>query len=188
LDLHRPIEIENRSGKLPEDLKQACDEIYNGMGQHEKEIADRAFQWVMCARYPLTTRELLPAICQDENSNTLLPLDDLDEDIVLEYCHNLLVIDPVQRVLIPSHLSVIEYLENNLWSQAEANFLALKVSLLVLHNAMFYNREESWAMKDKDSTEEETVYKLRTSRKPNLEDYPHDSSDFSSPTGSIAIL
>ncbi|PMD29095.1 hypothetical protein L207DRAFT_642687, partial [Hyaloscypha variabilis F] len=187
LDLNRPIEIERRLGKLPEDLKQAYDEIYNGMGEHEKEIADRAFQWIMCARHPLTTVELLPAICQDGNSDTLLPLDGLDEDILLEYCHNLLVIDPVRQVWIPSHLSVIEYLEKHLWSQAEANFLVLKVSLLVLHNTMFYNREESWAMKEEDSTREETVHELQTSREPNLEDYPHGSSDCSSPAVRIAI-
>ena len=63
LDLHRPGEITDRLGKLPKDLKRTYDEIYYGMSENEREIADHAFQWVMCAAKPLKTRELLPAIC-----------------------------------------------------------------------------------------------------------------------------
>ena len=143
LDLHRPGEILDRLGKLPEDLRQTYDEIYNGMKDHEKEIADRAFQWVMCAVEPLQTKELLPAICQDENSDTLAPLDGLDEDLALEYCHNLLVIDPVRKVWVPSHLSVIEYIENR-WSQSQANCLVSSICLLLLQNTVPYSREKSW--------------------------------------------
>jgi ankyrin repeat domain-containing protein 50 len=141
--LHRPGEILARLGKLPKDLRQTYDEIYNSMKDHEKEIADRAFQWVMCAAEPLQTKVLLPAICQDENSDTLAPLDGLDEDLALEYCHNLLVIDPVRKVWVPSHLSVIEYMENR-WSLSQANCLVTSICLLVLQNTVLYNREESW--------------------------------------------
>jgi ankyrin repeat protein len=146
LDLHRSGEILDRLGKLPEDLRQTYDEIYNRMKDHEKEIADRAFQWVMCAVEPLQTKELLPAICQDENSDTLAPLDGLDEDLVLEYCHNLLVIDPVRKVWVPSHLSVIEYVENR-WSLSQANCLVSSICLLVLQRTVLYSREKSWCRK-----------------------------------------
>jgi ankyrin repeat domain-containing protein 50 len=161
LDLQRPRDLLARLGKLPKDLKLAYDEIYNRMEDHERKIADRAFQWVMCACKPLTTRELLPAICQDEYSDTLLPLDGLDEDLVLEYCHNLLIIDPVRQVWIPSHLSVIEYFENHLWSQGQANCLVSSVCLLVLQNTIFHNREKGWQRKElrlgcESSTEEES--------------------------------
>ncbi|KAE9380762.1 hypothetical protein N431DRAFT_477640 [Stipitochalara longipes BDJ] len=188
LDLNRPTEIERRLGKLPEDLKHAYDEIYNGISKHEKEIADRAFQWVMCARHPLTTSELLPAICQEENSDALLPLDGLDEDLILEYCHNLLIIDPVREVWIPSHLSVIEYFENHLWRQIEANFLVLRVSLLVLQNTVLYNREEKWALKDEVSTEEESSSEAESSidMESNPKGYPRDSSGCSPSVVSIA--
>ncbi|CZR64609.1 uncharacterized protein PAC_14507 [Phialocephala subalpina] len=142
LDLRK--DILDRLGKLPKDLKQSYDEIYNAMGEAEKRIADRAFQWVMCACHPLQTTELLPAVCQDGISDILEPLGGLTEDLVLKYCHNLLVIDPVRKVWIPSHLSVIEYFEDHLWNQSQANCLVGTVCLLVLQNTVLYNRERSW--------------------------------------------
>jgi ankyrin repeat domain-containing protein 50 len=154
LELHRPSEIVERLGKLPKDLKLTYDEIYNGMKEHERQVADRAFQWVMCACHPLKTKHLLPAVCQDENNDALLPLDGLDEDLLLEYCHNLLIIDPVRQVWIPSHLSVIEYFENHLWSQSQANYLVSSACLLVLQDAVRYNREESWGLGKDASTDE----------------------------------
>ena len=144
MEFQQPGEIEKRLGKLPKDLKLAYDEIYNGMTEHEREIADRAFQWVMCAAKPLFTQELLPALCQDGTGNTLLPLDGLDEELALEYCHNLLVIDPERKVWVPSHLSVIEYIEDHLWSQRQANSLVSRVCLLALQNTVLCNREEKW--------------------------------------------
>jgi ankyrin repeat domain-containing protein 50 len=146
LELQQPGEIEKRLGKLPKDLKLAYDEIYNRMTEHERKIADRAFQWVMCAAKPLSTQELLPALCQDGTGDTLLPLDGLDEELALEYCHNLLVIDPVRKVWVPSHLSVIEYIEEHLWSQCQANSLISSVCLLALQNTVLCNREEKWIM------------------------------------------
>ncbi|KAF4627727.1 hypothetical protein G7Y89_g10427 [Cudoniella acicularis] len=144
LDLDLEEDILARLGKLPDDLKQAYDEIYKSMNKAEKRYADRAFQWVMCACHPITSKELLPAICQDENSDDLKPLGGLNEDLLLKYCHNLLVIDPVRKVWIPSHLSVIEYFEDHLWNQSQANCLVSSVCLLVLQNAVFYNREKAW--------------------------------------------
>jgi hypothetical protein len=128
------------------------------MEDHEKEIADRAFQWVMCAVEPLQTKVLLPAICQDENSDTLAPLGGLDEDLALDYCQDLLVIDPVRQVWVPSHLSVIEYVENR-WSQSQANCLVSSICLLVLQNTVLYNREKSWG--SEDNKERRTNYDLR---------------------------
>ncbi|KAE8444754.1 hypothetical protein EG329_014314 [Mollisiaceae sp. DMI_Dod_QoI] len=135
-------------GKLPKDLEQAYDEIYSSITEDEKDYTDRAFKWVMCAHRPLDTKTLLAAISQDERTGILNPLlDDLDEDAVLKYCRNLLVIDPVRKVWIPSHLSVIEYFEKKLWSQTVANSLVLNVCLLVLQNTIFFNREEIWGNK-----------------------------------------
>ncbi|KAF4635686.1 hypothetical protein G7Y89_g2417 [Cudoniella acicularis] len=146
LTLDLKEDILDRLGKLPDDLIQTYDEIYNSMTKVERRIADRAFQWVMCACKPLETKELLPAICQDENSDTLKPLSGLDEDLVLKYCHNLLVIDSARQVWIPSHLSVIEYFENHLWSQSQANCLVASVCLLLLNNTVLYDREEKWVI------------------------------------------
>jgi hypothetical protein len=89
---------------------------------------------------PLSTNMLLQAVCQDEEDDTLKPVDDLDEDLVLKYCHNLLVIDAQRGVWVPSHLSVIEYFENHLWSQKQASCLVSKVCLLLLNNTTHYDR------------------------------------------------
>ena len=113
------------------------------MSEEEKRYADRAFQWVMCAIHPLESKILLPAICQDESSSILEPLE-LTEDLALKYCHNLLLVDPVRKVWVPSHLSVIEYLEDHRWSQSQANCLVASVCLLLLQNTVLYNREEDW--------------------------------------------
>lgn len=154
MELQRPSEIRSRLGKLPKDLKAAYDEIINNIPEIQREIAHHAIQWVMCAREPLKTRDLLPAICQDGASNTLMALDGLDEDIVLEYCHNLLVIDPVQKVWVPSHLSVIEYYEEHVSSNAKANSLILAVCLTVIHNTAFFDRERTWSHHSDSSGED----------------------------------
>jgi hypothetical protein len=144
LDLTLETDIRDRLGKLPKDLKDAYDEIYDRIkarSESERQIADRAFQWVMCSCTPLSTKELLPAVCQDVNDDTIKPVEDIDEELVLELCHNLLAIDPNRHVWTPSHLSVIEYFENHHWSQKQANCLVASVCLLLLNDIAHYNRE-----------------------------------------------
>ena len=102
------------------------------MSEIERQIADRAFKWVMCSCQPLSTQVLLPAVCQDEGNDTIMPVDDLNEDLLLEYCHYLLVIDSSRKVWIPCHLSVIEYFDNQLWCQAQANCHVASVYLSLL--------------------------------------------------------
>ncbi|PGH14627.1 hypothetical protein AJ79_02962 [Helicocarpus griseus UAMH5409] len=136
LQQEKPIRV--RLGKLPSDLKHAYDEIFNGMDEVEREVAGRAFQWIMCACSPLSSDELLPAVCQ-VGDGTLQDTDDLDEDILLKYCHNLLIIDPTRGVWVPSHLSVIEYCETHLWSQLQANCFVASVCLSLLNNNPLYD-------------------------------------------------
>lgn len=69
-------------------------------------------------------------------------MEDIDEELLLELCHNLLVIDPNRQVWIPSHLSVIEYFENHHWSQKQANCLVASVCLLLLNNTTDYDPED----------------------------------------------
>lgn len=142
--MDRKKDILKRLGKLPEDLKQAYDDIYSSMSSAEKFVADRVFQWVMCACEPLTTEILLPAISQDENKNSLEPVEDLEEELVLKYCRNLMVIDPIRKVWLPSHLSVIEYLEH-LWGHPEANYIVFNVCLSVLRETLFFSRDKTWS-------------------------------------------
>ena len=116
LDLLQEEHIRERLGKLPKDLKDAYDEIYNGISEREKQVANRAFQWAMCSSVPLPTSIFLLAVCRGLDHDTIQPIGDLDEDILLEYCHNLLVIDSSRGVWVPSHLSVVEYFEQHHWS------------------------------------------------------------------------
>ncbi|RDW57470.1 hypothetical protein BP6252_13808 [Coleophoma cylindrospora] len=132
LALRQEEQIRDRLGKLPEGLKVAYDEIFDRMNEHERKIASRACQWVMCATHPLPTAVLLPAVCQDENDDKIYSENDLDEDLLLEYCHHLLVIDTSRNVWIPSHLSVIEYIETYRWTHLQANYLVSSVCLLHL--------------------------------------------------------
>ncbi|RDW58456.1 hypothetical protein BP5796_12386 [Coleophoma crateriformis] len=142
LALRQEEQIRDRLGKLPEGLKVAYDEIFDRMNEHERKIASRACQWVMCAKHPLPTAVLLPAVCQDENDDKVHSENDLDEDLLLEYCHHLLVIDTSRNVWIPSHLSVIEYIETHRWTHLQANCLVSSVCLLrLLHS--YENADES---------------------------------------------
>lgn len=83
---------------------------------------------------------LPPAVFQDEEDDTLKPIEDFDEEVLLEYCHNLLVIDN-RGFWVPSHLSVIECFENHLWSQHQDNCLVSSVCLLLLNDATIYSRK-----------------------------------------------
>jgi ankyrin repeat protein len=144
--------IRDQLGKLPKDLKATYDEIYYSMPQSEREIADRAFQWVMCSNAPLTSEILLPAVCQDPEDDTTNPVDDLDQELLLEYCHNMLVIDPYRGVWVPSHLSVIEYLESHIWKPHEANRLVASVCLSILNDTSWYDSEDEWEQESVEST------------------------------------
>ncbi|XMA14664.1 hypothetical protein WAI453_007455 [Rhynchosporium graminicola] len=144
LELDLPRDIEDRSGKLPKGLKETYDEIIKRMPKQHQVLAYRAIQWVMCAQHPLYTEILLPAVSQDEGSGSLMPLRGLNEAILLEYCHNLLIIDPVRKVWVTSHLPVNEYFENHVQSNAQANSLVLSIFLLVMQNTIDYDREVNW--------------------------------------------
>ena len=140
-----PLErvIRDRLGKLPKDLEKAYDEIYAEIQTQEKgvrEIADRAFQWVMCSCTPLSTAQLIAAVCQDPETDTVNSVDDMDMDIILSACHNLLVVDPQLKVCRFSHLSVQEYFESRLWRQSEANGTVAKVCLSLLNDLIRHDR------------------------------------------------
>lgn len=137
-------DILDRLGKLPVGLKAAYDDIRKTMSSVNRRFADRAFQWVMCIEEPPRTTLLLAAVCQDKDGETLTPLGGLNEELLLKYCHNLLVIDPVRKIWVPSHLSVVEYFENHLWNHSQANSLVANVCLLVLQNTVLGNREQDW--------------------------------------------
>jgi hypothetical protein len=109
----------------------------------------------MCSRIPFSTKALLLAVCQDVKDDTVTPVKDIDEDLVLEICQNLLVIDPIRKVWIPSHLSVLEYFEDYHWSQTQANCLVASVCLLLLNDTTHYDREDEL---EQDSIQSGSLY------------------------------
>lgn len=142
-------------GKLPEELSKAYDEIYchatNG-GDTAKKFTDRALRWVLCSLRPLTTDELLFAISQDpENDSVTVSDQDVSEDSILTSCHNLLSLysssndesddvnsrgngPPVWRL---AHQAVAEFLETNDCYSAYAHYEAGIVCLNLLMDPSF---------------------------------------------------
>ncbi|KAH8586045.1 hypothetical protein B0O99DRAFT_586459 [Bisporella sp. PMI_857] len=127
--------IRNRLGKLPRDLKEAYDEIYNEVkekDEHDKALADRAFMWVMCACKPLSSDELISAIRPNLEKDAFNLSDKVTESQLLHLCNNLLVLDSQRNVWRFSHLSVTEYFENNHWDLWQAHCYAAKICLGLL--------------------------------------------------------
>ena len=64
--------------KLPKGLEKAYDEIYKSIREQDgsnPDIADRAFQWVMCSIRPLSPEELVAAVCQNPDIDNLEDVD-----------------------------------------------------------------------------------------------------------------
>ncbi|KAI9787365.1 MAG: hypothetical protein M1816_007651 [Peltula sp. TS41687] len=134
LELDRESDIRLRLGKLPNDLKKAYDEIYDNIRDKPGsalEIAERAFEWVMCSGIPLSPVQLVAAVCQDPTTDNLDAVD-IRIDFVIKACSNLLVIDPQLQVCRFSHLSVQEYLEIHRLKPVQAHNLVARVCLRVL--------------------------------------------------------
>ncbi|KAI0966492.1 hypothetical protein F4678DRAFT_449592 [Xylaria arbuscula] len=135
LGLETESAIRSRLGNLPADLKIAYDEIYTKIkarDKHDRALADRAFKWVACAKSPLDSVKLLPAIRLGSNTTALDLSDTITESQLLHLCNNLLVIDSSRNVWRFSHLSVTEYFEANHWDLQDANCHAANVCLKVL--------------------------------------------------------
>ncbi|KAI1347743.1 hypothetical protein F5Y01DRAFT_318385 [Xylaria sp. FL0043] len=132
LNLETESAIRSRLGSLPADLKIAYDEIYKNIiarDRHDKALADRAFKWVACSFWPLTSETLIPAIRLDSDTTALALSNPITESQLLHLCNNLLVIDSQRGVWRFSHLSVREYFEANHWDLRTAHCHAASVSL-----------------------------------------------------------
>ncbi|KAF4448569.1 hypothetical protein F53441_8046 [Fusarium austroafricanum] len=100
LELLTEAAIMDRLGKLPPDLKTTYDEIYNKINvrnRHEKVLADRALMIVMCSPTSLNNVELLTAIRLDSDANNLHLSEKIDENLLLDLCNNLLVLDKQEK-------------------------------------------------------------------------------------------
>lgn len=140
--------IRTRLGKLPETLEAAYNEIWKEIDElspHEKQLAERAFQWVLCAQYPLAVKELTVAVLLDPDSDSADDMqDELDEDDVLGICSNLLCIDPELQVWRFCHLSAREYYERHHHGEMESHRLVASASLKYLLVAPHEYAAERW--------------------------------------------
>ncbi|KAL7790509.1 hypothetical protein V8C43DRAFT_284753 [Trichoderma afarasin] len=103
--------IRERLGKLPKSLTEAYEEIYSR--NEEKVILQRAVKWVLCARRPLTSEELLLAIRLESNLESVTVSDPIDESTLESICSHLVVLDSQLKVWKFPHASVAEYFESD---------------------------------------------------------------------------
>lgn len=96
---------------------------------------------IMCSAAPLSSATLVAGVCQDPDTDLVNPVD-IDIDVVLDACQNLLVVDSQLDICRFSHLSVQEFLEKH-WSYQEANGLIAKVCLSLLNDPVEQERDTS---------------------------------------------
>ena len=151
LELETEAAIRDRLGKLPPTLEAAYDEIYekiNARNKHDRALADRAFKWVMCAIQPLKSEALLAAVRLDPESDGFELSDEINEAQLLHLCNNLLLIDAQRGTWRASHLSVVEYFEQNHWTLLQAHCDVAKACLKLLLDTYGEHRNEQCGIFD----------------------------------------
>ena len=136
--LSRERDIETRLAKLPRNLEEAYNEIYDRIQSADgsaSDVANKAFHWLMCSRKAMSPAMLVAAVCQDPITD-IVDVVDIDFDFVLNSCQNLLKVEGprTKQVCRFSHLSVQEYLEKIHWSQTQTNCLVAQVCLVILND------------------------------------------------------
>lgn len=96
LNCNTQTALRNHLSKLPKSLNVIYEEIYDRATSDpdERKLVDRALRWVLCSARPLSTDELLFAISQDPESDCITSrIQDVDEELILLWAHNLLYLD-----------------------------------------------------------------------------------------------
>lgn len=178
LDCKTQPALRNCLAKLPDSLERTYKDIYQNATSDpdERTLLDRALQWVLSSVRPLSTDELVLAICQSSESNAAMPRrQDVDEEVILDLCHNLLILDtgfkpPVWRF---THQAVVEFLLKNTNCNYKAGHHELgKVCLMILdeifHKKISQKRGERVSQSKKDDV-----------RPCRLKKRPHRASGYS---------
>ena len=144
LALRRARDIEERLGKLPKSLHAAYKEIYDDIRNQPGSsgiIAERAIQWLICAREPLNECLLPMVSCQDPGNGLVRDID-VSAEFLLSVCRNLVVLDQHSGFFRFAHLSVQEFFES-VWTWSDVNILVSKVCLNVLldHSMLLVDSE-----------------------------------------------
>jgi ankyrin repeat protein len=109
-------DLKNLLGKLPDTLEASYDTIYHQMmrGKESGRIAGNAIRWLLCSKRQLQSSELIAAAVltnRDETDTTDEDPEEYEEDDILQFCSNLVVLDQSLGVFRLAHLSVREYFE-----------------------------------------------------------------------------
>ncbi|KAK4062450.1 hypothetical protein Trihar35433_9271 [Trichoderma harzianum] len=149
-----------RLGKLPKGLTEAYEEIYSK--NEEKIILERAVKWVLCARRPLRSEELLTAIRLESTLESLTVSDPIDGSTLESICSHLVVLDSQLKVWKFPHASVAEYFENQHrnWIDKAAEDVAILLVFLLI------DCYSNWTLPQLDDEIREFLKK-----RPRLENY-----------------
>lgn len=135
LELKIDSDVRQYIERLPDGLKVVYDDIWDrimGKMGSARDIALRAFRWLMCSPIPIKADELIIAVQQDIGKNGIRAIDScIDIELVLETCHNLIVQTDDGECRF-SHLSVREYLEEHRFSASEAGTFVGSICLQYL--------------------------------------------------------
>lgn len=159
--------LKDRLGKLPDSLEKTYEKIYQSAPSDpdEKNILDRALKWVMCSARPLSTKDLLLAICQDSESDGFTEQRaEVDEELILVLGQNLLCLEgdndakfdegetgPVWRL---AHQAVAEFFENKENFKADiAHYEVGTVCLMILLDTFGEEPALSWSSPEDDDSE-----------------------------------
>lgn len=145
--------------KLPATLTAAYEDIYQKATEKPtaKVFTDRALRWVMCSARPLTTEELLFAICQDPKAGAIAAIrGDVSEKWMSKLCHNLLVQEnshgETRRVWRLAHQGVADFLEERTCCNSSlAHCESAKVCLMILLDTFGGDASETWSRTERDS-------------------------------------
>lgn len=146
----RRMKIENdvfmELGRLPKslaDLYAVIIKQIHDSGPSSKDIGDKAIKWVLIARRPLRTDELIAAVSVKDNGNCT----QVSKRDVLNMSCNLLVEDTALDVFRFAHLSVREYLETR------EDFIADETHVIVARRCLdIYLRPEAISGSPRSST------------------------------------
>lgn len=112
--LHTEADVLEELGKLPTTLGSTYSKMFRKIILHpvsSRRLAMNTLRWIMWAQRPLSPDEMIAMISGSDGDTT--GVSGVDKEIILRFCHNLVVWDSTQDVLRFAHLSVREFLEND---------------------------------------------------------------------------
>ncbi|KAI1828523.1 hypothetical protein F4861DRAFT_544755 [Xylaria intraflava] len=165
-NINSPEAVLERLKKLPRGLKEAYDELYNANDGWDQVCLQRAVKWVMYARKPFSTEELISAVRLGHNGDSGEPrleiASRLNEPALEKICRHLIVKDPQGHWKFP-HASVEEYFrgeQHKSWISDDVQIELAKLSLLLLIKTF-----QDWILPESNYEAEALIYVARAADK-----------------------